>query len=440
MTARPTDLPEWATTGTKTAPSAAKQSIGWRFQDFPPFDYVNWFWNLTAGWVAYLATSTGRFSSLEAAIDDTVAPLVAGDTFILDEDDGIPGKELANNVMGSNFLVDAIDVSGRSVVADVASAAATNQIQVRSRDGATLIANVTLTQGAAPHTVRAISTDGLLVVVAYGTFVEAFAHDTGVSQWSYNHGAAVNDVTLGADGVYMVGATSGGVEVRKLTRAAGTAAWSYNHNAEVFSVAYAGDRIFIGGAASGHASAATMRAIEAANGRDDSNEGGLGTSDLDVWDVTTGSFDGARQVAYNGRVLVVKTGATQTRFIGPATGGAGLAQTHSYDVKQVAVDHDTIFVGTVTSGGLNLGEVKAYDISTASLIWNVKVQASPPVARVSCLATDGASVYVAGTDAGGTNRSTRLSRGNRPRMWRRVDPSTSEWPPMRQLAIPGSGV
>ena len=90
-------------------------------------------------------------------------------------------------------------------------------------------------------------------------------------------------------------------------------------------------------------------------------------------------------------VLVARP-APQTRFIGPATGGAGLAQTHSYDVKQVAVDHDTIFVGTVASGGLNLGEVKAYDISTASLIWNVKVQASPPVSRVSCLATDGASV------------------------------------------------
>lgn len=51
---RPTETPRWATTGTRTAPSAAKRLAGWLFGDAIPFDWLNWLLGLAGDWLHWL--------------------------------------------------------------------------------------------------------------------------------------------------------------------------------------------------------------------------------------------------------------------------------------------------------------------------------------------------------------------------------------------------
>lgn len=69
--AKPSDLPNWATDAAypagvepeatdpnKVEPDATKQGIGWRPDEKPPADELNWWMNLVYLWIAYLNTNS----------------------------------------------------------------------------------------------------------------------------------------------------------------------------------------------------------------------------------------------------------------------------------------------------------------------------------------------------------------------------------------------
>ena len=54
---RPADLPSWATAagaGDIVDPGVPKETAGWDFEESPPYNFVNWFWNLLTLWTIYL--------------------------------------------------------------------------------------------------------------------------------------------------------------------------------------------------------------------------------------------------------------------------------------------------------------------------------------------------------------------------------------------------
>jgi len=62
MATKPTTLPQWATTGTVTEPSAGKKALGW-IAEKPPFAYLNWILNLVYQWIQYLDAPVGTGSN-----------------------------------------------------------------------------------------------------------------------------------------------------------------------------------------------------------------------------------------------------------------------------------------------------------------------------------------------------------------------------------------
>ena len=53
-TTKPTDLPEWASAGTKVDPGSAKRAQGWLADERPPAENFNWWKNLTYEWLDWI--------------------------------------------------------------------------------------------------------------------------------------------------------------------------------------------------------------------------------------------------------------------------------------------------------------------------------------------------------------------------------------------------
>lgn len=53
--AKPSSVPGWGGT-TTPAPDAGEQTAGFASGDKPPFQWVNWFWNLVSDWLTFLDT------------------------------------------------------------------------------------------------------------------------------------------------------------------------------------------------------------------------------------------------------------------------------------------------------------------------------------------------------------------------------------------------
>lgn len=442
MTTRPTDIypTDWAGSASDPSddivePSASKQAEGWEFNEPVPYGWLNWFWNLVTSWLRHLASSSSRFEALENAINASVS-LAAGDTFILHEDDSddVPGTLVDSNLFSSAALgvVVGLDCTGASYVGiDLAGGASV------TRDG-TLIADYTPTNAGTPISV---ASDGDIVVIAYGQYVECYDHDTGASQWVYDHGASVHDVAISPTQVYMVGEESTSVAARAIDRAAGTSDWDYDHGNDLYSVAYAGRVILVGGLASSHGSSATFRTIEAANGKDAADEGGNGTSDyagvLGVYDGTIGSFTGPKQIVTDGRLFAVRSDATTAdktiEVYGLLGAGGAISNTVANEIVQLAMDQDLIYAATDDLA--NTGEITAFAKHTMKPVWVYREPTSTEKG-MGAVASDGASVLAADASAIGLTDTVRLRRGNKPAVWAITDPTTSTHA-MRQLAIPG---
>lgn len=421
-TTRPTDIPQWATSpsggATVDEPPTGKQIQGWLPFEKPPSGAANWAWNRFASWVAQYASTGSAFPTLQGAANAPgAAPLNVGDSCLIDEPDGaLPGgtvQDVAADV-GVIFTQNVVDGAARSVVWF------SGDIKVVERDGSGVIRSIPLTN---PVTgVTALITDGDLVIIAYdsGTTstVEAFTIDDGVQAWivtPVGPAGIVNHMCMDADRVYLA-TDKAASELVALTRATGATEWAYDHAGVLWSVATNGTLVFAAGATSGHASNATLRGVHASDGFDFNGEGGLGTSPL-AWNaVQAANTVQPMSIATDGIVLYATTGAgTATLEVwGGADGVLHTSRTIGTFPLSVAVDQG--YVMAVTAEG-TLG----FTLTDILHAWTGEADGRA--------ISDGAAVFTA--------NGKRIARGNQhPMRFRRVDPSTESWLPLRQLLVP----
>jgi len=74
---KPTKIPRWADTGTRTEPSSGKKDTGWTFEEAPPYGYENWLQGITGDWLKWIderfddGPSTNPEDSLEIKVPGT---------------------------------------------------------------------------------------------------------------------------------------------------------------------------------------------------------------------------------------------------------------------------------------------------------------------------------------------------------------------------------
>ena len=431
MTTRPTDTPEWATTGTVTEPAAAKQAAGWLFQDRPPFDWVNWAWSRFSLWASHVASTSSKVSVEGAFAVPATAPLAFGDSFIADENDLDAG---AGEVAVADIVTPVIGATSRTVAAigrEVLYCNGTTGVTTaHPRTGGAVIR--TYTPATAGVSVMVADDDVVVVwrITGGGGELECFDRATGASLFTFAHGAALLGVALGIDRVYLCGANPGAGEyVRALSiSGAGAVVWDFDHGAQVEALAVYGSYVYLHGAASIHATTATMRAIQASNGFGATAEGGLGASTLPgVWDQVTAGTPGTRfGLATDGRILATINGNDLVTR-GCANGVAAVTLTGALpgSGKGVLLDDEFVY-----------GFDSTFDLMAYSRMDNLAAawRYVPPSGVFSGLSSDGGAVFVANSTAS-PEATPRLRRGNRPRLWWRVDPATYAGSPYRRGVI-----
>lgn len=446
---RPTFDPlTFATTGTPTAAAVtpARRANGYAALDIPGHLEFNRILYELGQWSDHY----GKTASLFTTLEDLVGGLDAGETAILDEKDTDQAPGTAHTVRDLSLGdVGSVAVTGSGVVYCERNTSGKPEVKFLPRDLDTGAASVvTFTTATTANAVKVVS-DGAYVVIALGNIVECFDID-GTSNWTYDHGATVNDLALTGGEVIIVGAegTTPACHVRSINLSAGTATWSYRHSAgggdEVDYVATDGQQIIIIGDASSYTSTATVRSIQASNGFDAAGEGGLGTStEPYVWDSTAAGyvavamddrelFTASIQSSKNVRLHVLdKFNGTEV-----ATRDLTTASTvTSINAISVDVDQDMVVVAPYVNSGTTYGPVFGVDRRRLAAAWVYQISG---IGNPREVATDGAAVFVVFEDVSISpdQQIARLYRGNRPGLWRRADP-TNGYLPMRQLAIPG---
>jgi hypothetical protein len=240
--------------------------------------------------------------------------------------------------------------------------------------------------------------------------------------------------------IYLVGeAGSGTHHARGVTLSTGAVAWSYQHTAtggdELWSVATNGKQVFVAGDVSSYSSGASLRALYASNGYDEANEGGTGADTTgSAWDLSPGWEVTANQcLATDGRCLFVgyASGAVrQLEVRGCADGTVTASLSFAGSVVAVAVDQDHVLVANSASPY----KIWAYDKQTLAPVWSFLNSAAGAPAP-EAVASDGCAVFCGFTHTVLSRTLTRLYRGNRPGLWRRVDPD-EDFLPYRQQIIP----
>ena len=412
---KPATTPTHDTNGTLlTTPPAGILSDGYQPLDKPAAGWFNWLFYWVCQWIAWLDVRTSTYSLLETLIAGTAI----GETAELVETDAtssLPGSSISNFAAGGSVLSLAVD--GTYVY--VARAAVVTRY---TRAGVST--GVTYTPTNAGTVVRVV-TNGEVVVVAYGNYVEAF-EITGASRWVVNHGAQVRDVCLTATFVYMVGAISANIHVRALGISTGALSWSYRHSAAgtVWSVASDGRSVFIGGTASSYATGANVRALNASNGRDAAADPPAAVADTDglAWDkvAATDIISGAALAVDDERLYLGYQAAVTIETRAKLTGEvlATVTPPSTVTVVGLAIDQDFLIVGGSSDESFALAK---RDLSTA---WRYNGTGA------AIVTSDGAAAWIA---YGST--VYRVARGNRVGRWLRVAPS-GVGHPYRWLAIP----
>ena len=435
MTTRPTDTPDWADAPAPpsagiTKPGTGLRTIGWADFTTPPAAFVNWAWNDFATWAAHMASVSSSFPTLEdAARAPATAPLIVGDSCLIDEDDqDLPGATVLATLDSNIVLADRIDTAGEFVALQAAVTGSPGLWHLFDRDGSGVIQSFDPTN-ANTNTVRILA-DGDEFVAVYDdgttTTVEMFEPDVSgqyVSKWVVTPLTATRialDIAWDSNRVYIVGDEPGG-ELIALTRSTGATQYTYDHSgagvAQLRSVATNGRLVFVAGEASGSGSGATLRGIVAADGFDAAGEGGLGTNALLAWDAVQASLTAIGGVmATDGRRLYVGRGGQDFEARGCGDGVIVQTKAARTSVASVMVDQDYVIVMDGT-------ETVAWDKIDLAEAWRG--------AGTGFAATDGAAIF--------TRDGKRLARGNmRPTMFRRVDPTAEPWLPLRQLLVPVS--
>ena len=387
---RPSTEFTWATSGTKTAPSAAQKLSGWVFRQRPAYDLVNWLYGLIGDWFAYL-DGGGGFDSLHAAD----AALAAGEHAIVDEwgAAGVPG-EPRTSAGGNSGSASLIACDGRTVFYVRSDTANT----VRTYDRALGTAGSTFVASSSP--IVSIASDGTTIFIASGSAstwtVDAYTIASGASAGSWSVGTASPRLAAYLGDVIVVGdnVNGAGADVVRYT-AAGSAVWSYNHGAALTTVATSGRYVFVGGAAGTGSS--TLRCLS----------GAAGTV---VWASapTTPTVLGADQRA----VFVDANGTLQRRG---AADGAVVSSISTLGGAPVAASLDHEYLWIVEAGS---ERVAAYDAETLAVaIIGTTITAG--TGDGLSIASDGASVYVGRSSTGTSHVVSRCYRPNVPARFRK---------------------
>jgi len=448
-TTRPTDLPTWASAPVNPAddvkePPASKQAGGWLFEEPPPYNFVNWFWNRVASWAQHFSATASRFEQPEDAVENA-GPVLAGAVFpvggtclVKGDEDNIPGATHTADAAALGASGGTVAASGRSFAVQFGDpdAGGAGDIEVFRRDGTGTKISTIL--AAATRTPRLLN-DGVHVAWADGNSIRLNNHDNGTSVYSVALApGAINDIAWTHDRIYVVGTFASG-QLKAINRLTGATIWSYDHNADLHSVAVYGNQVFVAGDASGHGSGATIRSVRASDGFDNAGEGGLGTDALQ-WDAVQGTPSTLQHMlAADGRGLYVGQGQeVDVRGLADGLVVDSITTPFTDDVRSVNIDHERLVVGTSnrTTGGGGSGALHVFDRDTLAQVWRYRDGAGDT--RIHDTATDGHALFVA-QEIGLANTLPRLYRGTRTGWWQRVDPSTSAAlaiGALRQLLIP----
>ena len=374
------DLYAWADDAAAdvSEPSASRKALGYVGGMVPPAGQHNWLFQKFWEWFAWLSDSPVVYPTLQAAALDTEA----GDICVVDEKSdqsaGTLDAGYASN--GKAAGTDLIDIAVSATHVFYAELATTHRGALRSAPGTATLSLVQTNAG----TVRRIVTDGAIVLICYGNYVEAYTATTGASLWAYNHGAAVNDACFGASGiVFICGALgTGNVHARTISRTLGTASANYRHSnaaGTLEACCYANDGYYIAGAVSDYASLASLRCLT--TGLLAATAEGPGVADLAgrAWNVATVAPDTVTRngaLTTDGRLLYVgyaTAAAVQAEARNLVTGAAaGTIDLGAHTVNSIDVDHRWLVVGTIDTGDANRAHVYGIDPQTMQLAWHYR--------------------------------------------------------------------
>ena len=420
----------WATSGVNpvTEPPAQFKANGFAVGAPLPAEHINWLAQQIPG----ISGSPG------AAVDD----IAEGGVVIVNAVDSnfLPGSK--KQAINTGATVTSIDADGKFVV--YCETGLTSHPQLVSRDDlGSIIRQFTRTTTGA--SVSRVYTDGTYVISTdLAGKVECWLLASGVSQWEYSHGAAVNDLACNGTYAFIVGASGTGTkDVRALTITGGAATWSYFHNATVKNAAYGAGRLFISSdAASGHGSAATIRCLRADNGFDAANEGGTGADPNMAWDAVQATVQGyTRLLACDGQRLALGydvAGATELETRSLTDGIVLNTRTLPRFPRQVVIDQRNIYIYTDDFAGATYGYIYVVDkkdLSYSARGWFQNASPDP----IQCIATDGFAIYCGVNDQGGGVTLARLYRGNYTPMLCMRATRAENYQPYRLQLIPPEG-
>jgi len=415
-TTPPATTPLWANAASaiKTLITAPERAAGFVPGQPATAGRFNSQLNLIGRWIDYLNGPRGAYASLEGA----ASAMAAGDTVTIFENDTavLPGDLLAG-YRTSGAIYSKIAATSDVIVVAESAAAPTISVFSRSDPGGTALRSFTLTHPSFP---TSMTIYGDILAITAGTYVELFTLSTGVSLWSYNHGAAIKDVQVcGAYTVIAGQAGTGTKHGRILQTSNGTLLDSIDHGGTLNACAIYGRNVAFAGAAG--TGGVNVRAYQ------------MTGSLVSLWDDvagTGGEFFTLRTDARNlygtesGHLYVLSWADGGQLFDVNITGG--FVATSQF----MAVDQGGVYVCSTDGAATQLQRLA---LGTCSYVWQSPALVGTQVA----VATDGARIWSLNTVGGASARILSFARGNVAGQWTKIDTTITTYNRFGWLLQPG---
>jgi len=333
---------------------------GFNAGEVVPQQTLNWLMQKVGGSMAF------------AGVAGAVQELLPGMTAVVNEADtsASPLDLVATSSVGSIFQ---IITNSRYIILWIGT-----DLVVLNRDTLAIVRTL-----VAAGTAGQIATDGKYVYRSDGTDIEGYEIESGVLRFTVANTQNVET----SDGRYIY--TRSGSNAYAIDATTGAAVWGpYSHNATIRNLRSNGQQLFLIGSASGHASTATVRAIEAATGKDAANEGTLGASTEPwVWDSAPAGLppSAISRVRFDGSHVYV-TGSDRIQALNAITGALIREHTGLASPGFMTVDHRYIYHSDGTA-------VHVYSKGLDSLAYAGSVSAT--AASMIDVASDGSGLYIA---------------------------------------------